>query len=370
MSMKLYSDVDIQNIANAIREKNGSADTYKVSEMAEAIENIPSGGEDWKPEPDWWDIDKILEEDTEDYIGKIICLIPDNNKTTTLPGWSASKIITSDGTTYTNTSTNISHTWDISKDKECSLGYKTRYVIYYFSNNIVEGQHTYRRIPEETNYCIFKNLNIKITNNNYTNGVFSSRSSLNYIKFINTILEYAPSFYGCSSLIGYENLKYNSTLGDRLFNGAVILKEKCINDYINHSNFTSSYCNTMFDGAKEIINLKLPENLEPSNLNNFVSGASIKTINKLNLEKCAGSNLFYQTTSLTSIKEVLNIKNSGFSINQASKLNHDTLLRFLNALYDYSSEGGTHTITFGTTNLAKLTDDEKAIGTTKGWTLS
>lgn len=44
MALKLYSDTDIQNIANAIRTKNGSSGTYKVSEMAQAIEDIPSGG--------------------------------------------------------------------------------------------------------------------------------------------------------------------------------------------------------------------------------------------------------------------------------------------------------------------------------------
>lgn len=42
--MKLYSDSDIQDIADAIRSKNGSSDTYKVSQMATAISNIPSGG--------------------------------------------------------------------------------------------------------------------------------------------------------------------------------------------------------------------------------------------------------------------------------------------------------------------------------------
>lgn len=40
---KLYEETDIQNIANAIREKAGTADTFKVSEMANAISNIKSG---------------------------------------------------------------------------------------------------------------------------------------------------------------------------------------------------------------------------------------------------------------------------------------------------------------------------------------
>lgn len=44
MAMKLYNDSDIQDIADAIRAKNGLAATYKVSEMAAAISAIPTGG--------------------------------------------------------------------------------------------------------------------------------------------------------------------------------------------------------------------------------------------------------------------------------------------------------------------------------------
>ena len=40
---KLYEETDIQNIANAIREKAGTTDTFKVSEMAEAVANIQTG---------------------------------------------------------------------------------------------------------------------------------------------------------------------------------------------------------------------------------------------------------------------------------------------------------------------------------------
>lgn len=40
---KLYEETDIQNIANAIREKTKSTDTFKVSEMADAVANIQTG---------------------------------------------------------------------------------------------------------------------------------------------------------------------------------------------------------------------------------------------------------------------------------------------------------------------------------------
>ena len=38
--VKLYEDTNIKAIANAIRAKNGTETSYKVSEMAEAIKNI------------------------------------------------------------------------------------------------------------------------------------------------------------------------------------------------------------------------------------------------------------------------------------------------------------------------------------------
>lgn len=44
MAMKLYPDTAVQAIANAIRAKNGSSDTYSIGEMAQAITNLPSGG--------------------------------------------------------------------------------------------------------------------------------------------------------------------------------------------------------------------------------------------------------------------------------------------------------------------------------------
>lgn len=44
MAKKLYEESEIQDIADAIRAKNGSSDTYTVSQMSTAIANLPSGG--------------------------------------------------------------------------------------------------------------------------------------------------------------------------------------------------------------------------------------------------------------------------------------------------------------------------------------
>lgn len=45
MAKKLYEETAVQNIANAIREKNGSSSTYTIGEMSQAISNLTGGGD-------------------------------------------------------------------------------------------------------------------------------------------------------------------------------------------------------------------------------------------------------------------------------------------------------------------------------------
>ena len=51
-------------------------------------------------------------------------------------------------------------------------------------------------------------------------------------------------------------------------------------------------------------------------------------------------------------------------------LTHDSLMSIINHLKDFSGTTTTMTCTLGATNLAKLTDAEKAIATEKGWSLA
>ena len=44
MANKLYNDTSVKAIADAIRAKNGTTNTYTISEMAGAINDIPTGG--------------------------------------------------------------------------------------------------------------------------------------------------------------------------------------------------------------------------------------------------------------------------------------------------------------------------------------
>ena len=58
-----------------------------------------------------------------------------------------------------------------------------------------------------------------------------------------------------------------------------------------------------------------------------------------------------------------------FNISSAIYLTHESLMSVLESLGDITGSA-TQTLTIGSKNLAKLTDEEKAIATNKGWSLA
>jgi len=66
------------------------------------------------------------------------------------------------------------------------------------------------------------------------------------------------------------------------------------------------------------------------------------------------------------------IGQNGFSVSGASRLTHESLMSIINALADYSEDtsGTAWKVTLGSTNLEKLTAEEKAIAENKGWSLA
>ena len=99
----------------------------------------------------------------------------------------------------------------------------------------------------------------------------------------------------------------------------------------------------------------------------------LKTVEKLILSstKLQGlSNAFNYCSSLENITIEGYIRYNGVSFASSSKLTHDSLMSIITALYDYSGTGETYKIILGSTNLGKLTDEEKEQIARKGWTVS
>ena len=92
----------------------------------------------------------------------------------------------------------------------------------------------------------------------------------------------------------------------------------------------------------------------------------LTTIPQLDMSNVTNAN--YMFGGCSSLKSILmtGMKIS-FDISSSTKFEESDLVTILNNLDTLTS---TASLKMGATNLAKLTDDEKAIATNKGWTLA
>lgn len=139
-------------------DKNLSPENIVMGKTIFGTTGEAETAERWNPEPDWWDIKSIIENDNtinpdtgEPYKGKAIILISDFedttsiNKLSTFSDYKVYAIKTSDGVEYRNNDWET-HTWDKTKDKPCSKGYKTRYLIFYTDEDWVH-EYSYSFLP-------------------------------------------------------------------------------------------------------------------------------------------------------------------------------------------------------------------------------
>ena len=77
--------------------------------------------------------------------------------------------------------------------------------------------------------------------------------------------------------------------------------------------------------------------------------------------------MLFACYSLTDLGGFVGLK-CDIGLASCSKLTHDSIMNVINKAADVTAAPAT--LTLGSTNLAKLSDEEKAIATNKGWTLA
>lgn len=105
----------------------------------------------------------------------------------------------------------------------------------------------------------------------------------------------------------------------------------------------------------------------------FRNSPKLKRIEKLIVSEITGSTSVIDFYTDYGLEHCIfeGTYNCNVDLHWSTKLDHESLMSLINALKDYSEEGGTtKKVTLGTTLLAKLTDEERAIATQKGWTLA
>ena len=109
---------------------------------------------------------------------------------------------------------------------------------------------------------------------------------------------------------------------------------------------------------------------KPKELSYFALDAKklVTILGALDLSNCTKTTMaFGGATALENIEFVPNTIPISIDFSYCKKLTHDSLMSIINGLAVVET---TQTLTLGTTNLAKLTDEEKAIATEKGWSLA
>lgn len=363
--------------------------------------------DDWTPEPDWYDIEAIVSKDNPDYPtkfpGAIIALIDDTSDEISLKNtsWGRNgydKIVLSDGKEWNSESElaadDYKHIWDKTKDKECSKGYKTRWICYYFGDSYFDyAYHCYQDYyTPDALYVIYKNIysGCQYSNTNWSNVkklqaikmienkrkriVVDTNTTEGWVTFRN--LESLKSLTGgIFQFKGRDNYPIHFDFQDSKLNSKIIKK------------FTLNYYNTGIKPEKMKIKLGnllynncIGEDLDLQDfyyipISKIYNLGVIKgphSIAKIDFENIT------QTTNggcqIEQIDEIVNIKSSTnwFSNNIVPV---DLLVKVINALYDYSNateeeKSTEHKLTLGTTNLAKLTDEQKQIAINKGWKLA
>lgn len=116
----------------------------------------------------------------------------------------------------------------------------------------------------------------------------------------------------------------------------------------------------------------------------FNNCTALAAVPLLNTSKVLSlTNMFYGCNNLENIGGLQNLGNAylttrpvnydSYTLNLSSskKLTHDSLMNVINNLYDIATKGcKAQKLTLGTDNKAKLTAEEIAIATNKGWTVS
>ena len=197
-----------------------------------------------------------------------------------------------------------------------------------------------------------------------TDQVMKNRKSLQYYikKVPNLNLQgignISSFFSGYSSLVEIGDISAGELTGAAsLYFGCGSLKK--VGTLSNTTNCTSLY--GMFYGCNSIETVPSYNCQSCKDIGNMFLGCKkLKNVGGLiELGKA------YETTQATNYSDYkLNLSNS-------TQLTHESLMNIINNLYDIASAGvQPQSVIFGSVNLAKLTDDEKAIVTNKGWSIS
>ena len=154
---------------------------------------------------------------------------------------------------------------------------------------------------------------------------------------------------------------------------------KCISSFDTSNATNMRY---MFNNCRSLIAIPWFDTSKVSNMSNMFSGCSaLRSIPQLDTSKVTNISLAgYNTlSSLVDLGGFVNLgaqnnlsgTSGSYFLGQCPNLTHDSIMNVINNLYDRKTAGySVLTLKLHANTMALLSDEEKAIATNKGWTLS
>ena len=350
-----------QNIKTAIINKGVDMDNVPFTSYAEMIDEITGGGEpapEWQPHPDWYDIKQIYADDVQaGHTKRYIFLLSDSSNTVALSGGTAYK--TSDGSFYT--SSPVTHTWDRSKDKPCSDGYKTRWVIVYHTGDVSVNHRSIDSLWVYFGDCNISSLVFGASSGSQNMLVQSIETSDNTTGSSGAIN--VEAFRACQTLTSI-NIPYGVTsIGDNAFHQSYALTS------INIPDGVTSISPYAFANCRTLTSINISNGVTSIGNYAFSYCSALKSINIPNSITSIGVDAFTDCYALLSATIPSNFNINSLNLSSSTYLSISSLENMINNLKDRTGDTA-YTLTLGSTNIAKLDSGTIAIATNKNWTLA
>ena len=170
-------------------------------------------------------------------------------------------------------------------------------------------------------------------------------------------------FYSCSGLTSWNIPLPNLMNGTGMFSECTSL-----------SSFTSDLSsltdgNQMFEYCSGLTSWDIPLPNLTSGYRMFYSCSSLTSFTSDLSNLTDGENMFNGCSGLTDVTLSGSLNCNRLSFSASTALTVDSMVNIINALVDRTGQDG-YTLELGSTNLAKLSPEQKAIATNKNWTLS
>ena len=138
---------------------------------------------------------------------------------------------------------------------------------------------------------------------------------------------------------------------------------------ITISNSVTSIESGAFSSCVLLTSIDIPTSVLAIKGSAFYGCVALTDITIPNAVTIISAGVFTNCSKLTNVTLGDNFNCNGLDLSSSKKYSVDTLVAMFTALADRTGQTA-YTLTLGATNLAKLSDEQKAIATDKNWTLA